>query len=163
MSDEMTTVLLLLGLAAIAIVKFVHMRRMSRHIVFRPGDLVRVSTAFGYRERVGTVLAHYSELGVRMGQVQLDDGSLARVSGDRLARFIAGEWLVPGKRVRVGNWFGGVVEGELIRPSRLLNGKRGWLVRFDRPAGGLRRMRVAVTALRPASGVSDVDVVSGGS
>jgi hypothetical protein len=41
------------------------------------------------------------------------------------------------------------VTGVLVRPARLLNGKRGWLVQLDRRFLFWRRARIANRALTP--------------
>jgi hypothetical protein len=55
-----------------------------------------------------------------------------------------------GERVVIRGFLMNGITGTLVRPTRMLNGKRAWLVQFDRPLGGLKRARVAEYAIIPA-------------
>ena len=57
------------------------------------------------------------------------------------------EWLVPGHPVRITALTMRNVRGTLVRPTRLINGKAGWLVELDRRFLWLKRARIGRRAL----------------
>lgn len=120
------------------------------------GDRVRIGTGFFWVDIVGTLVKRGRRWGLARWKVRLDRRFLFRrfinVRESVLVPLPASrDWLVPGQRVMVTARLMRGTKGALVRPARLLNGKRGWLVKLDHPFSGLKRTRVAEAALLPES------------
>ncbi|MEX2557421.1 MAG: hypothetical protein WEB06_17550 [Actinomycetota bacterium] len=118
---------------------------------FKPGDRVQLREGSGFGERSGSVVKRRDFFGSRGWTVRLDDwlGDAVSVRDTALYPLQPGQWLFPGNRVIITAFLMRGVTGELVRPSRLLNGKRAWLIKLDKPFGGLRHTRVVASLLAP--------------
>ena len=121
---------------------------------FKPGDRVRLGTGFFWIEIVGTLVRRGSRRGLVRWEVRLDRRFLFwRVVNVRESVLVPlpahRDWLVSGGRVIVTARLMRGLTGTLVRPARLINGRRGWLIKLDQPFGGLKRTRLAEPAFLP--------------